>query len=211
MTRLLLILIVAAAAGVAGLLFQVKYEVQEVEKELAEINRQILEDREATHVLKAEWSYLNQPARIAALAERHLELGPMRPQQVVQVRHLPPRPEDFGYSQTELADAEPLPRERPLMPAGWQPEALPSPQRTPARTEGSIAVAQVDASDTQPAQAPEPQASSNPTPAAAPADPIADTIARLGTDAVPPLSENESFNPLTGRPLPVSTGGGGVR
>lgn len=207
MTRLLLILIVAAAAGVAGLLFQVKYEVQDLEKELAEVNRQILEDREATHVLKAEWSYLNRPARIAELSERHLELGPMRPQQVVQVRQLPPRPEDFGYSQTELADADPLPRSRPVMPADWQPEPLPVPQRMPVHAEGSIAIAQADA----PAPAAAPQVSTRLPPAAEPEDPIADTIARLATDAAPPLRDEDSFNPVTSRALPVSAGGGGVQ
>lgn len=56
-------------------LFQVKYRVQDLNKDLAEINRQIEEEQEAMHVLKAEWAYLNQPKRLMALVGRHLQLG----------------------------------------------------------------------------------------------------------------------------------------
>ena len=63
-------------------LFVVKYQVQDLEGELVEYNRTITEDRQALHVLKAEWSYLNQPARLKALAERHLGLGGIKTQQI---------------------------------------------------------------------------------------------------------------------------------
>ena len=72
MNRLVLLLIVAVAAGIAGFLFQVKYRVQDLEQELATLNQQIRVDREAMHVLRTEWSYLNQPERISELAARHL-------------------------------------------------------------------------------------------------------------------------------------------
>src|SRR5690554_7406078 len=75
MNRLVLLLIVAVAAGIAGFLFQVKYRVQDLEQELATLNQQIRVDREAMHVLRTEWSYLNQPERISELAARHLEMG----------------------------------------------------------------------------------------------------------------------------------------
>ena len=42
MSRLFLLLIVAAAAGIAGVLFPVKYRVQDLERELAGLNAQIL-------------------------------------------------------------------------------------------------------------------------------------------------------------------------
>jgi len=131
-SRLLFLLFVIAAAGVAGLLFQVKYEVQDLERELTQINRQILADQEAVHVLQAEWSYLNQPARIAELSRRHLGLGPMQPEQVAAIAILPPRPEDFGHAQAALAEAEPEPRRRPETPVGWQPRRLqPAPSPLP--------------------------------------------------------------------------------
>ena len=113
MNRLLLLFIVAIAAGAAGFLFQVKYRVQDLERELARLNDQILADRESVHVLKTEWSYLNQPERISALAQRHLEMEPMEPLQVAFFDILPPRPEDFGYAQADLDKALPEPRPRP--------------------------------------------------------------------------------------------------
>ena len=59
-------------------LFHLKYEVQALEDELVRLNRSILAEHEAIHVLKAEWSYVNQPQRLQALANRHLDLRPMR-------------------------------------------------------------------------------------------------------------------------------------
>lgn len=56
-------------------LFQIKYRVQDLRKDLTEINRQLEQERDAIHVLKAEWSYLNQPDRLRNLAQRHLQLG----------------------------------------------------------------------------------------------------------------------------------------
>ena len=82
-------LVLATVSGVA--LFLVKYEVQEREDQLDLLYRQTLENQEAIRVLKAEWSYLNQPARIEGLVRDHLGLGEARIDQMVGVGAIPDR------------------------------------------------------------------------------------------------------------------------
>lgn len=82
MIRPAMFLITLLAVSLSLTLFTVKYQVQDLEEELVGYNRGITEDRQAIHVLKAEWSYLNQPARLKILAERHLGLGSVEPRQV---------------------------------------------------------------------------------------------------------------------------------
>jgi hypothetical protein len=83
-------MLLITATGYA--MFQVKYEVARREEELARLNRQIAQSLEATRVLKAEWSFLNQPARLDQLARRHLGLVPIGTAQLGQIDHLPRRP-----------------------------------------------------------------------------------------------------------------------
>jgi len=82
MIRPAMVLILLLAVSLSMTLFVVKYQVQDMEGELVDFNRTIAEDRQALHVLKAEWSYLNQPARLKALAERHLDLSGIETRQV---------------------------------------------------------------------------------------------------------------------------------
>jgi hypothetical protein len=62
------------------------------ESELKQINRQIDANRDATHVLEAEWSYLNDPTRLADLARRYTDLAPATPTQIAGFDRLLPRP-----------------------------------------------------------------------------------------------------------------------
>lgn len=55
-------------------LFQVKYKVYSLKKDLNEINRQLAEDKDSIRVLKAEWAYLNKPDRIEHLADKYLQM-----------------------------------------------------------------------------------------------------------------------------------------
>jgi hypothetical protein len=91
MTRLLtafgLVLTAAASFG----LYQVKYQVQDMERSLASMKRQIVRDRAEMQVLDAEWSFLNQPERLQGLASRYLALAPIRPTQMASIESLPPR------------------------------------------------------------------------------------------------------------------------
>ena len=82
MIRPATILIVLLAASLSLPLFVVKYQVQDFEGELVEYNRALSDNRQAIHVLKAEWSYLNQPARLRNLAERYLGLAAIEARQV---------------------------------------------------------------------------------------------------------------------------------
>jgi len=75
-------------------LFQVKYNVQAKERDLRDVRRQIEANYSAIHVLDAEWSYLNDPLRLADLARRHTELVPTTPGQIGDFASLPPRIED---------------------------------------------------------------------------------------------------------------------
>ncbi|HMB78040.1 MAG TPA: hypothetical protein VKN76_16705, partial [Kiloniellaceae bacterium] len=64
-------------AGIAtALLFQVSNDVQGLEKQLKQVKHEILREQESLHVLKAEWSYLNRPDRLAAMAGTYLDLQP---------------------------------------------------------------------------------------------------------------------------------------
>ena len=109
-------------AGCVGYgLYHLKNEVQARENELFRINRTILAEQEAIHVLRAEWSYLNQPARLEALASRDLKLQPTKPSQLGTIASLPPLPQD-GSSLPALAALPALPT-APAGPrvasAGW--------------------------------------------------------------------------------------------
>jgi cell division protein FtsL len=77
---MILLTLLATSLGVT--LFIVKYQVQDLENVLVDYNRKITENREAVHVLKAEWSHLNQPARLRKLAERYLGMVSVQPAQV---------------------------------------------------------------------------------------------------------------------------------
>ena len=79
----------ATCLGVA--LFLIKYEVQTREEQLAALQREILANQEALHVLEAEWSYLNRPDRLESLVRRHLDLVPMDTRRVGQLDRLPMR------------------------------------------------------------------------------------------------------------------------
>lgn len=70
---------------VSFILFKVKYEVVEVEERLSQTLRQIQREEENIHILKAEWSHLNEPQRLQKLSESFLDIGPIKTDQIVAV------------------------------------------------------------------------------------------------------------------------------
>ena len=137
--------VVLALLGIG--LFQVKYNVQGKERDLREVRRQIEANYNASHVLDAEWSYLNDPLRLADLTRRHTGLVPTTPGQIGDFASLPLRIEDLPL--TPEVPAEPQP---PLVSSA--PQAQPAP------------VVQVKAEDqvTEQQQAAAPQAKHEPKP-----------------------------------------------
>ncbi len=97
-----LVWLTAVAIAALGL-YHVKYQVQRLEEDLGIEHQSILKHQEAIHILKAEWSYLNQPARISDLAKRHLGLTPLTAKRVVRLEELPMRRTQMSGQQTENA------------------------------------------------------------------------------------------------------------
>ena len=84
-------MILAITAGTG--LFMLKYEVRAMEERLIQIKQRTLNNLEMVHVLKAEWSHLNQPTRLEDLGRRLLSLEPVIAQQSVSITDIPMRPE----------------------------------------------------------------------------------------------------------------------
>ena len=79
----------ALLVGVSGYaMFQVKYEVQQLEDQARHLTHDIGAGQEQIRVLGAEWSFLNQPTRLEQLAKRHLSLGPIGTQQIGRIELL---------------------------------------------------------------------------------------------------------------------------
>ncbi len=69
--------------------YLVKYSVQDVQREVAAVKRELAVEKESLHLLNAEWAYLNRPDRLRQLADRHLDLVPLDSKQINSVSVLP--------------------------------------------------------------------------------------------------------------------------
>lgn len=100
----LVLIVLTGAVSVA--MFSVKYRVQGLEEKLHKINSDIVHDRETIEVLHAEWSHLNDPARLRALATRYLDMTPVMPDHVRPMSSLD-QVIAFRDPQGQLAERDP--------------------------------------------------------------------------------------------------------
>lgn len=166
-------------AGVAGaVLFETSYEVQGLEEELSGLNRQIVAEQEAIQVLRAEWSFLNNPSRLETLTRAHLTLQPTEARQFLAVEQLPLRP----------------------TPAVKEP--LPAPGGAPGRTPFVASVTLPPVAPLPTAHTPATAAQQARTAAAKPAAP---KPAETRAAAVKPAAGKPAKPPAAPRPAPGAT------
>ncbi len=91
MMRQTTVIILLLALALSLTLFTVKYRVQDLEQELASLDRSIVKDRQEIQVLKAEWSLLNAPDRLRVLSSRYLGMEPLTQRQISSIENLPAR------------------------------------------------------------------------------------------------------------------------
>jgi hypothetical protein len=94
-----LALLIAAAAYV----YEIKFESTLRGERVAKMRGDIQRERDAIAALRAEWSTLENPARIQGLARRHLRLRPPDSAQYDSLDRLPERPPSIV--QPSAADA----------------------------------------------------------------------------------------------------------
>tara|TARA_R110000868_G_scaffold4155_33_gene25587 strand:+ start:15232 stop:15639 length:408 start_codon:yes stop_codon:yes gene_type:complete len=118
MRRSTLLWTVLGIAVVVGL-FVVKHRVQSLEDRLHALNAEIITDRDAVQVMQAEWSYLNQPARLEALSTRLLGMDAPVAAQTVSMQELlqqiDPEAAEQGQG-TEIAEKSPSLKRRAPQP-----------------------------------------------------------------------------------------------
>ena len=100
MNRLTVIAIWFSVIVVASfMLYQVKYEVQSIRAQIAQTSQELEQEKEAMHVVAAEWAYLNRPERLQQLAAKYLVSKGVTVQQVAEVEAIP-------YPKQSLASLE---------------------------------------------------------------------------------------------------------
>ncbi|HVV63626.1 MAG TPA: hypothetical protein VHD14_17895 [Pseudolabrys sp.] len=90
--RLVNFFIICALILAASVVYKIKFDSTLQMERVAKVRGEIRRERDAIAILRAEWSKLDTPGRIQALAERHLHLQPVQPSQFDTLDHLPERP-----------------------------------------------------------------------------------------------------------------------
>lgn len=93
MGRFVQIIFVLVTIVVSVVVYALKYDTGRDAHAIAGIKRQITKERDAIKVLTAEWSLLNRPDRLQRLAEKYLELQPLRPMQLTALSDIELRPD----------------------------------------------------------------------------------------------------------------------
>jgi hypothetical protein len=88
LTIVVMLLVLAVSLG----LYRLESEVKILERRLAKATTQLEENRRNNRILAAEWSFLSQPSRLQALAQRHLDLAGLAPAQIGRLDELPLKP-----------------------------------------------------------------------------------------------------------------------
>jgi len=71
------------------MLYKEKDQVLTLKKQVAETERQLEAEKEALHVVAAEWAYLNRPERLQQLAARYLASSDVTVDQVADIQAIP--------------------------------------------------------------------------------------------------------------------------
>jgi cell division protein FtsL len=93
-TRLLNLVLVGVLVAAAMGVYSIKYESTRQAERVSKLRRDIEAERIAIATLRAEWAHLSQPERLEALAKNHLDLAPMRVEQIVKAADLPAKSAD---------------------------------------------------------------------------------------------------------------------
>jgi cell division protein FtsL len=94
MMRVLNICLIGALVLAAADVYTIKFESARQAQHVAKLRLEIRRERDAVAALRAEWAKLDNPARIQALARRHLQLRAAEARQIDPLDNLPERPPD---------------------------------------------------------------------------------------------------------------------
>lgn len=78
MIRISTLLWLGLSVGTGSLLFNISQQTQDMRHQLTRLEHNIALEKQSLDVLHAEWSYLNRPSRLRKLAEKHLDLDPIK-------------------------------------------------------------------------------------------------------------------------------------
>jgi cell division protein FtsL len=92
MIRLINICVIAGLFVAAAYVYKIKFESTERAEQVAKLRTEIRREHDAIAALRAEWSRLDNPARIQELVKRHLALRPIEQRQFDRLDQLPERP-----------------------------------------------------------------------------------------------------------------------
>jgi len=95
MLRILHIGVLAALVLAAGDVYKIKFDSTLQAERVAKLSAEIRRERDAVAALRAEWTALDSPERIQALARRHLPLKPIDISQLHKLDQLSDRPFDL--------------------------------------------------------------------------------------------------------------------
>ncbi|GEO12791.1 cell division protein FtsL [Microvirga aerophila] len=93
MIRLLHIIAITALFASAIYAYSVKYETLYYVEQVAKLKSKVQRERDIIAVLQAEWQYLDRPDRLQDAVGQHLDLQPLKIQQLARLSDLPNRPE----------------------------------------------------------------------------------------------------------------------
>lgn len=82
MSKLMVLSVLGASCLGLGL-FKMKHLVEKEERKLKETTQEVARLKESLHVLKAEWTYLNEPQRLEKLNGKHLKYEPLETTQII--------------------------------------------------------------------------------------------------------------------------------
>lgn len=125
MLKFLHVVAIGALISSAVYAYSIKYETTFAAEELQKIKKRAMREREAIAVLRAEWQHHNQPERLQALAERHLDLQPLAVSQITRLNDVQmrgPKTDSIGRKLEDLG----------LFGGTETPATKPSSSRTPA-------------------------------------------------------------------------------
>ena len=83
--------LVLAVLSAAYVLYSLEHSIRGIERQISRSTAAIANEKETIGLLNAEWSSLIRPERLQRLAEQHLKLKRISPDQFVQINELAAR------------------------------------------------------------------------------------------------------------------------